>query len=257
MSAAKRYSEHNPGIFSATDNRRAFREGMHDGIPICMAYFAVAFSLGIQADSIGLSAFQGWLLSALVNASAGEYAAFTVMAAMGTYFELFIITLVANARYMLMSAALSQRFSPDTPFHHRLLVGFGITDEIFGISINRPGYINPYYNYGAFAVASPGWSIGTACGIVAGNVLPLIVTNALSVALFGMFLGIIIPPAKEDRVVGAVVIASFIASYAFSVLPVLSSLSSGTTIIILTVVISAAAAMLRPIKDDSSHKEAE
>ena len=179
------------------------------------------------------------------------------MAAMGTYFELFIITLVANARYMLMSAALSQRFSPDTPFHHRLLVGFGITDEIFGISINRPGYINPYYNYGAFAVASPGWSIGTACGIVAGNVLPLIVTNALSVALFGMFLGIIIPPAKEDRVVGAVVIASFIASYAFSVLPVLSSLSSGTTIIILTVVISAGAALLRPIKDDSSHKEAE
>lgn len=118
MSAVKGFSDCGPSIFSAMDNRRAFREGLHDGIPICLGYFAVAFSLGIQADAIGLSAFQGWLLSALVNASAGEYAAFTVMAAMGTYLELFIITLIANARYLLMSAALSQRFSPNTPFHH-------------------------------------------------------------------------------------------------------------------------------------------
>ena len=120
---------------------------------------------------------------------------------------------------MLMSCALSQRFAPDTPFIHRLLVGFGITDEIFGISIARPGYVNPYYSYGAFVVASPGWSIGTALGIIAGNILPMIVTNALGVALFGMFLAIIIPPARENRVVGVVVIVSFAASYLFSVLP--------------------------------------
>ena len=257
MSAVKDFSDCGPSIFSARDNKRAFREGLHDGIPICLGYFAVAFSLGIQADAIGLSAFQGWLLSALVNASAGEYAAFTVMAAMGPYLELFIITLIANARYLLMSAALSQRFSPNTPFHHRLLVGFGITDEIFGISISRPGYINPYYNYGAFIIASPGWSIGTACGIVAGNVLPGIVTNALSVALFGMFLAIIIPPAKEDRVVGAVVLISFAASYCFSVLPAISDLSSGTRTIILTIVISAVAAMLRPVKNQTRETEAQ
>ena len=156
-----------------------------------------------------------------------------------------------------MSAALSQRFSPNTPFHHRLLVGFGITDEIFGISISRPGYINPYYNYGAFIIASPGWSIGTACGIIAGNVLPGIVTNALSVALFGMFLAIIIPPAKEDRVVGAVVLISFAASYCFSVLPAISDLSSGTRTIILTIVISAVAAILRPVKTQTQETEAQ
>ena len=145
MSAEKTFSSHGGTICTSLDNRQAFREGLRDGIPICLGYFAVSFSLGIQAGSIGLSTFQGWLMSALVNASAGEYAAMTVMAALGTYLELFIITLVANARYMLMSAALSQRFAPNTPFYHRLLVGFGITDEIFGITISRPGYVNPYY----------------------------------------------------------------------------------------------------------------
>ena len=255
MSAAKKTLQSGPSLFSAADNRRAFREGLRDGIPICLGYFAVAFSLGIQADSIGLSAFQGWLMSALVNASAGEYAAFTVMAAMGSYLELFIITLVANARYMLMSAALSQRFSPNTPFFHRLLVGFGITDEIFGISIARPGYINPYYSYGAFVIASPGWSIGTACGIIAGNILPGIVTNALGVALFGMFLAIIIPPARENRIVGAVVLVSFAASYVASVLPGIAALSDGTRTIILTIAISAAAALLFPVRDQAQPKE--
>lgn len=231
------------GIANALDNRKAFREGLRDGIPISLGYFAVAFSLGIQMGNIDLSAFQGWLMSALVNASAGEYAALTIMAAAGTYFELFLITLVANARYMLMSASLSQRFSAQTPFIHRLLVGFAITDEIFGISISRPGYINPYYNYGAFVVASPGWSIGTALGIAIGNILPALISNALSVALFGMFLAIIIPPAKESRILGAVVAASFAASYLFSVLPFLSALSGGTRTIILTVAISAIAAL--------------
>ena len=243
MSAAKHISPASVGISAALDNRHAFREGMRDGIPIALGYFAVSFSLGIQMGNIGLSAFQGWLMSALVNASAGEYAALTVMAALGTYLELFIITLVANARYMLMSCALSQRFAPDTPFIHRLLVGFGITDEIFGISIARPGYVNPYYSYGAFVVASPGWSIGTALGIIAGNILPMIVTNALGVALFGMFL--------------VVVIVSFAASYLFSVLPGVSALSDGTRTIILTIVISAVAALLFPVKQGAPAKEAE
>lgn len=257
MSAAKHISPASVGISAALDNRHAFREGMRDGIPIALGYFAVSFSLGIQMGNIGLSAFQGWLMSALVNASAGEYAALTVMAALGTYLELFIITLVANARYMLMSCALSQRFAPDTPFIHRLLVGFGITDEIFGISIARPGYVNPYYSYGAFVVASPGWSIGTALGIIAGNILPMIVTNALGVALFGMFLAIIIPPARENHVVGVVVIVSFAASYLFSVLPGVSALSDGTRTIILTIVISAVAALLFPVKQGAPAKEAE
>ncbi len=255
MSAEHSFSGCGGAIGTSLDNRQAFREGLRDGLPICLGYFAVAFSLGIQAGNIGLSTFQGWLMSALVNASAGEYAAMTIMAALGTYMELFIITLVANARYMLMSAALSQRFAPNTPFYHRLLVGFGITDEIFGITISRPGYINPYYSYGAFAIASPGWSLGTAFGILAAEGLPDIITGALGVALFGMFLAIIIPPARENRVIGAVVIVSFIASYAASILPIISSWSDGTRTILLTVAISAIAAVLRPVPAQNNARE--
>ena len=96
-----------------------------------------------------------------------------------------------------MSTALTQRFDPNTPLIHRFLIGFGVTDEIFGITIARPGYINPIYNYGAFLVAIPLWSIGTSLGIIAGNFLPARVVSALSVALYGMFLAIIVPPAKK------------------------------------------------------------
>ena len=134
-------------------------------------------------------------------------------------------------------------------------MAFGITDEIFGISIARPGYINPFYNYGAFAIASPGWAIGTACGIIAGDVLPTILVEALGVALFGMFLAIIIPPCRENRFIGAIVLISFAASYAATILPWLRDLSSGTVTIILTMVISGIAALLFPVHNDPEEAE--
>lgn len=178
-------------------SRKVFCEGMRDGFPIALGYFAVAFSLGIAARNAGLTPVQGFLASILNNASAGEYAAFTLIAAGATYWEVAVITLIANARYLLMSCALAQRFSPATPFFHRLLIGYDVTDELFGITIARPGYLNPYYTYGAILLAAPAWAIGTALGIIAGNALPLRVVSALSVALYGMFLAIIIPPARK------------------------------------------------------------
>ena len=141
------------------------------------------------------------MTSFLENASAGEYIAFTLIGAGATYIELCLMTIIANARYLLMSCAMSQRFSPDTPMIHRFFVAFDLTDELFGIAIGRPGYLNPYYSYGAFLVALPGWSIGTAAGVIAGNLLPGDMVKALSVSLFGMFLAIIIPPARKDKVV--------------------------------------------------------
>lgn len=152
---------------------------------------------GIAARNAGLTPVQGFLASILNNASAGEYAAFTLIAAGATYWEVAVITLIANARYLLMSCALAQRFSPETPFFHRLLIGYDVTDELFGITIARPGYLNPYYTYGAILLAAPAWAIGTALGIIAGNALPLRVVSALSVALYGMFLAIIIPPGPQ------------------------------------------------------------
>ena len=174
----------------------------------------------------------------------GQYEA--QYSANATYLEVAIITLISNARYLLMSCALTQRFAPGTPFFHRLIIAYDVTDELFGITIARPGYLNPFYTYGAIVLAAPAWSVGTALGIMAGNVLPVRVVSALSVTLYGMFLAIIIPPARKDKVVAALVAISFVLSFAGSYLPVVSSMSSGTRTIILTVVISSAAAILFP-----------
>ena len=143
---------------ASAGNRRAFLDGIRDGIPIALGYFAVSFSLGIVARNIGMTPFQGMITSALCNASAGEYAGFTMIAAGAAYLEMAIVTLIANARYLLMSCAMSQRMDPDMPFFHRLLMAFDITDELFGITIARPGCLNPWYMYGAIALALPGWA---------------------------------------------------------------------------------------------------
>ena len=236
---------------SKTEKIKAYREGMRDGVPIGLGYFAVAFSLGIAARSAGMSALQGLVASLLCNASAGEFALFTVIGAGGTYLEVALVTLIANARYLLMSFALSQRISPSMPDYHRFLFGGLVTDEFFGINIARPGSLEPVYYYGAITVATPLWAIGTALGILMGNLLPGRVVSALSVALYGMFLAIIIPPARENRVVAACVVCSFLLSGLFSVLPVLSAISAGTRTILLTLLISGGAALLFPVREEA------
>ena len=233
-------------------NRIAFRNGIRDGIPIALGYFAVSFSLGIVAKKAGLNPFQGFLSSVLNHASAGEYAEFTVIMANAPYLEMAFIILVTNIRYMLMSLALSQRLSPSTPMVHRILVGFGITDEVFGISIARPGMLNPFYSYGAMAIALPAWSVGTAIGIVAGNILPASVVSALGVALYGMFIAIIIPVSKKDKIVGGAVAASFLISYIVSKIPLFDGLSDSMKIILLTIIIAGVVAFLFPISDEET-----
>ena len=228
---------------------RAFLQGMRDGVPIGIGYFAVAFSLGIAARNAGMTAVQGFFLSWFGMASAGEYAAITVIAAGAGYLEMAIVTVVANARYLLMSFALSQRLAPETPLCHRLLIGYSITDELFGIAVARPKPLEPLYAYGSYLVAIPSWAAGTAAGVVAGNVLPVRVVSALSVALFGMFLAIIFPPARKDRVVLWLVLAGFGCSFLLSLL--LPMVSGGTRTILLTVALSAIAAAKFPVKEEA------
>lgn len=234
-------------------NRSLFCRGMRDGFPIGLGYFAVAFSLGIVArNQAGLNAAQGFLASLLCNASAGEKMGFLVIAAGTGYIEMAIATFVANARYLLMSCSLSQRMAPDMPLGHRLLIGFDVTDEIFGITVSRPGYINPWYTYGAMVTSIPLWATGTALGILAGQILPSFLVNALGVALYGMFLAVIIPPARKDIVIAAIIAVCFAASFAASRLPVISTLSEGTRTILLTVIIASCAALLFPRKEGPS-----
>lgn len=236
--------------------RAVFLRGMKDGLPIGLGYLAVSFALGITAKNAGMTAFQGFLMSALGVASAGEYAAITVIGASASYIEMAVVTLIANARYLLMSFALSQRLSPDATLPQRLLLGYSVTDELFGIAIHQPKPLDPLYSYGSYLTAVPLWAIGTALGVIAGNILPLRVVSALSVALFGMFIAVIIPPAKENKIVLLFVLLSFGASFAASRLPWISGLSGGTRVIILTVVLSAIAAALFPVKEEAAVDEA-
>lgn len=236
------------GTRMETDKRRrtVLAQGMRDGVPIALGYFAVSFALGIAARNAGLSPLQGFIASLLCNASAGEYAGFTVIAARSGLLTMAVMTLVANARYLLMSTAMSQRMDPEGNPIHRFLMSIYITDELFAITIARPGYLEPFYLYGAALVASPAWALGTALGCLAGEMLPQQVVSALSVALFGMFLAVIVPPARKNKVIAGLIPVCFTASFAMSRLPLVSNLPEGTRTIILTVVIASAAALLFP-----------
>ncbi len=228
-----------------------FLRGMRAGVPISLGYFAVALTLGIAAKNAGFTAFEATLTSFLINASAGEYIGFTLISAGAGYAEVFIMEAVANARYLLMSCALSQKLDPKAGIGKRLLLGYCITDEVFGASISVEGHVDPLFTYGAMMVAVPGWSLGTLCGAVLGNVLPIGLLSALSVSLYGMFISVFVPEAKRNKIVAALVLISFALSFAFMKIPLFDGISEGIKIIILTVVISFAAALIFPVKEDN------
>ena len=231
-------------------NWTMFRRGMRDGIPIFLGYFTVSISLGIAMQIAGITAMQGGIMSFTNMTSAGQFAGTTVIAAGSSYLIMAVMELVINARYLLMSCSLSQRLAPETSTGMRLLLGITVTDEIFGISIAVPEeQYDPMYSLGAFSVACPGWTLGTICGAVMGDVLPERVVSALGVALFGMLIAVFIPPTKKDKVIAGAVVIAMASSFAFSQIPVLSGISDGMKIIILTVLISGIAAVLFPVKE--------
>ena len=231
--------------------RRDVLDGLRDGMPIAMGYFAVAFSIGMIAKWAGLTAIVGFVSSFLTRASAGEYGVYTLIAAGGAYAEVVAMCVVTNIRYLLMSAALSQRMAPGMALWHRLLMACCITDEVFGVTIARKGYASPAYMYAASFISTMCWAGGCAMGIVAGSVLPPMVVCALSVALYGMFLAIIMPAARADHNVLYAVICGFVLSGVSCVTPILNAWSNGTRTIVITVLVAAGVAWLRPVKDES------
>lgn len=229
-------------------------QGFRDGVPIAMGYYAVAFSLGIIAASCGLTPVMGFISSFLTRASAGEYGVYSLMAVGAGYPEVVGIALVANARYLLMSASFSQKIAPATSTFKRIIAACCMTDEVFGISISYPGKTPVAYPVAATLISGVAWAAGTASGIIAGNMLSADIVAALSVALYGMFLAIIIPPAKRDRAVLWCIIASFLLSTLFAVLPLTAAIGYGTRTIILTILISTVAAIVKPINVDDDEQ---
>lgn len=231
------------------ERKTEFRAGMIDGIPIGLGYLAVSFTFGIMAADAGLTVPEAVVLSFTNLTSAGQFAGLGVIQAGAAYAEMALTQLVINLRYCLMSCSLSQKLSPDMPFFHRFLMAYGVTDEIFGVSVCREGCVTPWYSYGLMSAAVPGWTIGTLLGAVSGSLLPQRVLSALSVALYGMFLAVILPPARKNKVLMGMILVSMAASFLFAKLPVLSGISSGFKIIILTVLIAGGAAFLFPVKE--------
>lgn len=239
------------GCFKMSMRRKeSFAAGLRDGVPICLGYIAVSFTFGIMAKNANMSTWEAVMISATNLTSAGQFAGLSLITSSASYIEMAITQFIINLRYCLMSCALSQKLDTHFPFFHRFFIAYGITDEIFGVSVCREGKLSPFYSYGVIALAAPGWTLGTFLGIVSGNILPARVISALSVALYGMFIAVIIPPSRGNKILTGVVLISMMMSLIFTKAPVLCRISSGFRIIILTLLIAGVAAYLFPIREE-------
>ena len=229
--------------------RNDYITGLHHGIPIALGYLSVSFSFGIAAVSQGLDWWVAVLISMTNLTSAGQVAGLGIIVAGGTYVEMALAQLVINLRYALMSLSLSQKLCENYPTLHRALTGFGMMDEIFAVASGQPGEVRPAYMYGLITLPFLGWSGGTLLGGLAGTLLPEMLCAVLGLAIYGMFIAIIIPPARDSVGVCAVVVFAAALSCALRYIPVFSGVSSGFSIIICAVLASVCGALVFPRKE--------
>jgi len=230
--------------------RKEFFAGMKAGMPVCVGYFSVSFGFGAMAVAQGLSIWQAILISASNLTSAGQFAGLTVIAAGAAIIEMILTQLVINSRYALMSLALGQRLSQKVGTGKRLMAAFFNTDEVFALGMSRGKDLTTAFFVGAGVVAAIGWVSGTAMGAVAGSLLPQSVRMALGVMLYGMFIAIVVPQAKEDRPILVSVLLALVFSCLFTWVPGLNRVSAGLAIVICTVLAAALCAVLFPIEDE-------
>lgn len=241
---------------------KRFLEGIKDGIPIGLGYLSVSFTFGIAAVASGggnntLSVWQAVLISMTNLTSAGQLAGLQIMLTGGTLLEMAISELVINLRYSLMSISLSQKVNEKFKGIYRWLLGFGITDEIYAVAVMHKGEVSRSYFLGLMCVPYVGWSLGTFLGALSGNLLPQVVCSALGLAIYGMFIAIIIPPMKKSRSTLMIVCIAIILSCIFTYVPVLNQISVGFTIIICAVSASLLGAIFFPVPETEEEEETE
>ena len=229
-----------------------FRRGIRHGIPIALGYVSVSFAFGMKAVASGLTVIQAVLISMTNLTSAGQVAALPLMAGGAALTEMALTQLTINLRYALMSLSLSRKLDGTMGTLQRMIFSFANTDEIFAVASSQPGKVGKAYLYGLIITPWFGWSLGTLLGAAAGTLLPEFIRNALGIALYGMFLAIILPPAREQKSVRAVVLMAVALSLCFHYVPGLKSISSGFAIIICAVAAAAAGAVLYPVKEESA-----
>ena len=224
--------------------------GMKAGMPVCVGYFSVSFGFGAMAVAQGLSVWHAILISATNLTSAGQFAGLTVIAAGAAIVEMILTQLVINSRYALMSLALGPRFGPSVGIGKRLIAAFFNTDEIFALGMAREGKLTTSYCVGAGTVAALGWIGGTAMGALAGSVLPLSVRAALGVMLYGMFIAIVVPQARQEKSIFLNMILALVFSCLFAWVPGLKDVSAGLAIVICTVAAAVISAVAFPVDEE-------
>ncbi len=245
-----------PGRLKGEPSHNSFSEGFRHGIPIGLGYFSVSIAFGIKAVSGGLTPFEAVLISLTNLTSAGQFAGITVIAAGASLLEMALTQLVVNLRYALMSLSLSQKLHESVGTLKRCVIAFGNTDEIFAVASSQKGSLGLQYMLGLMTAPIFGWSLGTLTGAVADTLLPDFIRSALGIALYGMFIAIVVPPMKKQGSVRAVVTVSLVISTAFYYIPGLSSLSPGFVIIICTLAAAGLAAFLFPLPEQEDSSEA-
>ncbi len=237
--------------------KESFRKGFTDGLPICFGYFSVAFAFGIFVinQGVGFTWLHALLISMTNVTSAGQLAGVPIIAAGGTLIELAISQFVINLRYALMSVSLSQRLGDDINLFDRFLISFVNTDEVFAVASSRHELLGKRYMYGLILMPYIGWNIGTLVGAVAGNFLPYTVVMALGVAIYGMFVAIVVPECRENKMVTYCVLFAILLSLLFNFLPFLKNIGVGFIIIICSVVASSLFAIIAPIEKGENEDE--
>ena len=231
-------------------NWNEYKDGVRTGVPVGLGYFSVSFGFGAMAIAQGLNALDATLISATNLTSAGQFAGLTLIVAMGTLWEMIVTQIVINSRYSLMSIALAQRMGERIGFFPRLFIAFFNTDEIFALAMARPRPLSVPFMLGLGTLPFLGWTGGTLMGALAGSVLPSDVRAALGVMLYGMFIAIVVPPAKQEKPVLITVVLALICSCLFAWIPALKTVSAGISIVICTVAAAAVAAALFPVAEE-------
>ena len=234
-----------------------YKKGLKDGIPIALGYFAVSFAFGVTVVGQGLPALTAIFMSMTNLTSAGQFAGATVIIALGTFLEIILTQAVINARYFLMGITLSQRLDDNFTLLDRFLCAFGITDEIFAVAVSYKKPITKQYLYGLILLPFIGWSCGTACGALAGDILPDIITNSLTIALYAMFVAIVIPACMHDGKIAIVAVIAVVLSCAFYYLPFLKEIPNGIAYIVCALLASVVGAIFFPIKQEKEIQQNE
>ena len=232
-----------------------FRQGLQDAVPVAFGYLVVSFTLGLAARQAGLAPWQAGLASLITNTSAGQFAGFAAMAAGTSLLATAFAQVVVNLRYVLLSAGLTQKLQREAGLRQRLLIAFAVTDELFALGVSREDRLEPQYYYGMMAAVIPCWALGTFLGTALGSLLPAVLLKAAGVALYAMFIAVVVPPSRTNRRFALICLVAAALSALLKALPFTSALPGGLRVALVGLAVSGLAALLLPTPGEAQNAQ--